>query len=81
MNLYPYIPFYNYKYRWVNYYLVELKKMTDGTFIKDYYNVDMSWDVVEYYLELAYDSIYFGNPCGPGLRMVTRELVYMVERK
>ena len=81
MNLYPYLPFYNYKVFWVNYYLNELKIMTDGKLIKDVYYEEISWDVIEYYLTLAYDFIYFGNPCGPGLRMVTSDLVYMVDSK
>lgn len=79
MNLYPYVPFYNYRKKWINYYLDELKIITNENFIKDYYNIDMSWELIEYYLELAYDSIYFGIPCGSGLRIYPRDLVYTVE--
>lgn len=79
MNLYPYIPFYNYRKLWVNRYLNELQAMQCGKLVKDYYETEMSWEVVEYYLKLAYDYMYFGESWGPGLRMVPTDLVRTVD--
>ena len=81
MNLYPYIPFYNYRTFWIRDYLNTLKTITNNKLIKDYDDIDMSWEVVEYYLGLAYNSIYFGISGGPGLRIIPTDLVYIAEKK
>jgi hypothetical protein len=63
------IPFY-----WVthkkNYVSTKLNVLKNKyTSIKDKNNNKMSWDVIEYYLVLAYEYKFYGLSSGPGLRI------------
>ena len=74
MNLLPYIPYYDYRTKWINTALNNAKTVNNNVELKDYWNEDMSWDVIEYYLHLAYDKIFFDRCWGPGLRIVPTDL-------
>lgn len=75
MNLQPYIPFTNYKKYWINEKLEKLKNHYNNKKIKDCWNCEMSWEIVEYYLGLAYNYYYFGINPGIGLRINPMDLI------
>lgn len=74
MNLLPYIPFYNYRTKWTAKALDNIKTARNNTEVEDYYGDKMSWDVIEYYLLMAYDYEFFGSDWGPGLRICPTDL-------
>jgi len=63
------IPFYN-KYHREKFIADKLNILKlKYPVIKDLYGDEMHWDVVKYYLLLAYDNKFYEIPCGPGLRI------------
>ena len=72
------IPFYGkyiHKQKYIQSRLNILKER--NTVIKDYYNYNMSWEIIEEYLSLAYDKKFHGKLWGPGLRIIPSDLFHM----
>ena len=81
MNVLPYVPFLGYRDRWIKQNLDKLKQIHHGQNMKDDLGEDMSYNVVEYYLCLAYDYTYFGSCMGLcGLRTNPLSLLQVLKQ-
>lgn len=76
-----YVPFYSsiHKKNWVEKKLNLIKNSVNNVLIKDSNNEDMDWGVVEYYIELAYNSKFYCEECGDGLRIHPLRLLKMYD--
>ncbi len=81
INILPYIPFLNYKKKWINNNLEIIKSKRNNEFFKDNDGL-ISWDVVEYTLSLYYDRKYYDSlKSYRGLRLTPANLREYIEDK
>ncbi len=76
----PYIPFINYKQKWINEKLYIIKSKRNDIFIRDDDGKNIGWSVIEYILCLLYDWEFFGLDFPKdGLRIQPHELKYYLK--
>lgn len=71
------IPIYNifHRRRWIKNKFKFIKNDVNNVLIKDDENEEIAWEVIEYYIGLSYDFIFYNEPFGPGLRINPLKLI------
>ena len=76
----PYIPFLNYRERWVNEKLYKIKLKRNDEMFRDNDGCDIDWSVVKYTLCMYYNDKYFNSTdITIGLRLSPYQLMPYLE--